>query len=106
MQFDEALKLLGLKSGYTEQDLRVTYRKLMKQWHPDINPSAQAETMSQMLNEAYSILTKNLAKGNQGIKNDIMSYRHKSFFDIISTRAHSRGENKFRHKTFFDVVSI
>jgi curved DNA-binding protein CbpA len=35
MSRDEALKILGLKTGATEDDIRGAHRRLMLQIHPD-----------------------------------------------------------------------
>ena len=103
MTFDEALQILQLKQGYTEKELKTNYHKLIKQWHPDLNPSPEAAKNAQELNEAQAILLKNI--GGKA-KNDIMSFRHKSFFDIVGTRVASGGEFRFRHKSFFDIITI
>ena len=44
MSIDEALKILGLSSNFTEEDLKMAYKKLIRKYHPDIyENSSEAE---------------------------------------------------------------
>ena len=43
---------LGLKPGATEDEIKSNYKNLVKKWHPDINPSEEAKTKIQEINEA------------------------------------------------------
>jgi DnaJ-domain-containing protein 1 len=55
----EALDTLQLSIPFTRQELRVNYRKLVKQYHPDTNKdNPAAEEMIRKLNQAYSHLQK------------------------------------------------
>ena len=53
----EALKLLGLNSGYTEEELRKAYHEKARLNHPDFNGSNSNEAM-QKINRAYEVLIK------------------------------------------------
>lgn len=48
---------LGLPFGASEQLIKQRYRELAKQFHPDINPSPEAQAQMQRINEAYRVLT-------------------------------------------------
>ena len=37
-------KVLGLKAGASPDEIRSAYRRLVKKYHPDRNPSASAAT--------------------------------------------------------------
>ncbi len=51
-------EVLGLSKGATEEELKKAYRKLAKQYHPDVNPGNQdAEAKFKEINEAYAILS-------------------------------------------------
>lgn len=73
-------KVLGLNRGASEEEIKKAYRKLIKEYHPDINPDADPEKIKE-INEAYEILLKNK---NGNIKIDVEDY-HQNFnpFDHI-----------------------
>ncbi|KAK2851394.1 hypothetical protein Q5P01_007670 [Channa striata] len=52
----EALQVLSLKGEASLEDITRSYRDLAKTWHPDHNPSKNAEAMFMKINEAYEIL--------------------------------------------------
>jgi molecular chaperone DnaJ len=57
-------EVLGVPSTATDDQIKAAYRKLAKQYHPDLNGgSATAETRMKEINEAYNLLIKH--KGQQ-----------------------------------------
>ncbi|MBI5712411.1 MAG: DnaJ domain-containing protein, partial [Chloroflexi bacterium] len=48
---------LGLSRGASPDEIKSAYRKLAKQYHPDINKSHEAEDKFKEMNEAYSVLS-------------------------------------------------
>jgi len=51
-------KVLGLSSAATEEDIKKTYRKLARQYHPDLNPGDKAaEERFKEIGEAYEVLS-------------------------------------------------
>jgi molecular chaperone DnaJ len=50
-------EVLGVARGSSEDDIRKAYRKLARQYHPDINKEADAETQFKEINEAYEVLS-------------------------------------------------
>jgi curved DNA-binding protein CbpA len=54
--------ILGLSIYASDAQIKQAYRRLALQFHPDKNPSAEAETIFKEINEAYEIL------GNQPSK--------------------------------------
>ena len=56
MQFKDYYKVLGLERSATQDDVKRTYRKLARKFHPDINKDAGAEAQFKEVTEAYEVL--------------------------------------------------
>lgn len=51
-------EVLGLAKGASDDEIKKSYRKLAKKYHPDLNPGdAEAEKNFKEVNEAYSVLS-------------------------------------------------
>ena len=50
--------ILGVTRSSSEEEIKKAYRKLAKEWHPDINKSPEAEEKFKEINEAYEALAK------------------------------------------------
>ncbi len=50
-------EILGVPRTATAEDLKAAYRKLAKQYHPDVNKEAGAEEQFKEINEAYAVLS-------------------------------------------------
>ncbi len=51
-------QILGLKPGASEQEIRSTYKRLAKKYHPDLNPGdKRAEERFKEVSEAYEVLS-------------------------------------------------
>lgn len=53
-----AQAILNVQDGVTAAQLRRAWMKLLKQYHPDVNPSPDATHEAQKINWAYEYLTK------------------------------------------------
>ncbi|XGV95319.1 MAG: DnaJ domain-containing protein [Leptolyngbya sp. BL-A-14] len=57
MNLAECYQILGLKSGASFDEIKASYRRLVRQYHPDVNPGDQrAKEKFIELTEAYKIL--------------------------------------------------
>src|SRR3989338_5754353 len=49
-------KILGVNKNASKEDIKKAYKKLAKQYHPDLNKSPDAEQKFKELNEAAAVL--------------------------------------------------
>ncbi|OZI67094.1 DnaJ C-terminal domain-containing protein [Bordetella genomosp. 11] len=56
MEFKDYYDILGVTRDVGEDDLRRAYRKLARQYHPDVSKEADAEVRMRDINEAYDVL--------------------------------------------------
>ncbi|XP_029912026.1 dnaJ homolog subfamily C member 22 [Myripristis murdjan] len=54
----QALQVLSLNEEASIDEITHSYRELAKTWHPDHNPSKEAETMFIKIHEAYELLLR------------------------------------------------
>ena len=51
-------RTLGIPAGATQEEIKAAYRRLARQYHPDVNPDPGAKEKFQQLAAAYQYLTK------------------------------------------------
>jgi molecular chaperone DnaJ len=49
--------ILGVSNEASHAEIRSNYRSLVKQYHPDLNPSIEARELIVKITEAYEILS-------------------------------------------------
>jgi curved DNA-binding protein len=58
MEYRDYYQTLGVDRNASEKDIRKAFRKLARQYHPDVNPGdSQAEDKFKEINEAYEVLS-------------------------------------------------
>lgn len=75
-------KILGIKEGASQKEIKEAYLKQVKKYHPDKhqnNPLYElAEEKLREINEAYEYLTKNNGQGSYGSSNTNSGYNRPS----------------------------
>ncbi len=56
MDYKDYYKVLGVDRDISQVDLKKTYRKLARKYHPDVSKEANAEERFKDVNEAYEVL--------------------------------------------------
>lgn len=50
-------QILGVPKNASDKEIKLAYRKLARQFHPDVNPSKDANDKFKAINEAYEVLS-------------------------------------------------
>src|SRR5215216_7202670 len=50
-------QVLEINRSASGEDIRLSYRRLARKYHPDLNPSEEAEERFKEINEAYEVLS-------------------------------------------------
>lgn len=87
--------VLGLSKGASEDEIKKAYRKLAKQYHPDINKSPDAEAKFKEINEAYEVLSDSQKRSN-----------YDQFgFDGVDSNGFGQGFSNFNMDDLGDIFS-
>jgi len=69
MTLEQAYAIIGVPQSSSKDEINKAYKRQMRQYHPDINPSSEAKIKSVELNAARELL---LNPERQGIAGDMM----------------------------------
>jgi len=56
MEFKDYYKILGVEPGAGEAEIKASYRRLARKYHPDVSKETGAEEQFKSVNEAYEVL--------------------------------------------------
>jgi curved DNA-binding protein len=79
---------LGISENASETEIKKAYRKLARQYHPDVNKESGAEDKFKEINSAYEILSDKQKKQQYDMHGDNM-FGGQNFSDF--SRSHGRG---------------
>jgi len=57
MEYRDYYKIMGVERGAPQDEIKKTYRKLARKYHPDVSKEANAEEKFKELQEAYNVLS-------------------------------------------------
>ncbi|MGQ9676763.1 MAG: molecular chaperone DnaJ [Chloroflexota bacterium] len=83
--------VLGVSRGASEDDIRRAFRRLARQYHPDVNKEPGAEARFKEINEAYEVLC------------DPQKRRNYDVFGHAGTRGFDVGAGGFENFGFEDI---
>jgi curved DNA-binding protein len=78
MKYKDYYKILGVERGASDEDIKKSYRKLARKYHPDVSKEANAKERFQEVAEAYETLKdkeKRAAYDNLGRFNPGQDFR-------------------------------
>jgi DnaJ-domain-containing protein 1 len=78
---DEAFSTLGVDKNASPEEIKKAHRKLVKQYHPDLNPNnKEAEEQFKRINNAFEVISKNMGQGKR-LKRDSLGYQT-GYYDL------------------------
>ncbi len=76
-------QVLGVSPGSPYQVVKQQYKKLMKQWHPDLNPQPEAKEKSQEINIAWEQYERSINLARSHYEKNVSYPTHSDTEDIL-----------------------
>lgn len=93
MAFIDYYKILGLEKDASEDQIKKTYRKLARKYHPDLNPNdAEAEKKFKEINEANEVLSN--AESRKKYDTYGKDWKHADEFEKQKSRPNTGARNE------------
>ena len=92
-------ELLGIQETATEEEIKRAYKREMKKWHPDINKTDEAVSMSTKINEAKEILLNETKRKEYDLslkKEETKTYEK---YSSVNTKKSTNKENETASET-------
>ncbi|MCU0457603.1 MAG: DnaJ domain-containing protein [Bacteroidales bacterium] len=83
-------RVLGLRQGASDDEIRKAYRKKAMEYHPDRNPSPDAQEMFIRITEAYEYLTSH--PHGRNISEEELRRNYQAWVDYRRAEARKRAE--------------
>lgn len=98
-------KILGVHEDASEEEIKKAYRKLARQWHPDVNKSPDAHERFIEISEAYEILINPQSrKEYDAIRH---GYNNENYYNEQRQQDFSRAQQTAREKgEYYSSISL
>jgi len=90
---------LGLSDNASESEIKKAYRKLARQYHPDVNKEASAEEKFKEINAAYEVLSDKEKKAQYDMHGDNM-FGGQNFHDFSRSQGGSADLDEILRQMF------
>jgi curved DNA-binding protein CbpA len=103
--FTHYYRMLGVPAGASQEEIARAYRKLARQFHPDLNPPERkwwAEEQMKQLNEAYAVLNDPQARARY----DITLWGHLAALSRARRREFGQRRLAMRVKSVIGTLSV
>lgn len=96
-------EILGIKRDASQEEIKKAFRKLAKQYHPDVNgKNCEADEKFRKINEAYNVLNKESSREEYDLKLD-NAQKGPNGFKYNSQKKESSKTNNYQNININDI---